>query len=97
MVVDFADIKSTLCKWVDTEWDHKLILWASDPLSSALEPALSKYDTLGNMALVPFNPTAENLAQHLLEVVGPNVLPRGIALIKVVLEETRKCSVEAYQ
>lgn len=43
----------------------------------------------------PFNPTAENMALSLLRVVGPTLLaPLGVRLIRVRLDETRKCSAE---
>ena len=35
---------------------------------------------------VPFNPTAENLAIHMVEVVGPEVLPEGIVLVECRIE-----------
>ena len=42
---------------------------------------------------VPFNPTAENMAQYLVEVVGPAQLAGfDCTLQRVVIEETRKCS-----
>lgn len=44
---------------------------------------------------VPFNPTAENIAAHVLNVVGPALLTDyGVTLLSVVVEETRKCSAE---
>lgn len=42
---------------------------------------------------VPFNPTAENMAQHLVEVIGPQQLAgTGVTLVSVRIEETAKCS-----
>ena len=89
IVIDFSIIKSTICQWLDDNWDHKLMLWEEDPLS--------EIDDLKNngMIVVPFNPTAENMAQFLLENVGPMVLPEDVTLQKVVVEETRKCSATA--
>jgi 6-pyruvoyltetrahydropterin/6-carboxytetrahydropterin synthase len=95
MVVDFDTVKATLCKWLDDNWDHKLILWASDPLADALQPAITKYDTIGNIELVPFNPTAEGMAQYLLDEIGPRLLPPELKLVKVIVQETQKCSAEA--
>ena len=86
MVVDFAVIKSRLCQWVEENWDHRFLLWAEDPIlaaMTAIDPTV--------MA-VPFNPTAENMALHLLNVVGPQAMAgTGVRLVGVVLEETRKC------
>lgn len=87
-VVDFSVIKSTLCQWLEENWDHKMILWIEDPLLNSL----MELDPDGVVA-VPFNPTAENMAQYLVSVIGPNFLPEGLVLVKCVIEETRKCSV----
>lgn len=87
MVVDFAIIKSTLCKWLDDNYDHRMILWKNDPLAKEiirLDPSV---------VIVPYNPTAENIAHHLLTVVAPAVLHgTHITVTKIVLEETGKCS-----
>ena len=91
IVIDFSIMKSTLCQWLDENWDHKLILWEKDPLKASIGTVL----TSAGATWVPFNPTAENMAQFLLEKVGPTVLPKDVALQKVVVEETRKCSATA--
>lgn len=42
---------------------------------------------------VPFNPTAENMAEYLLHIIGPQQLEgTGAILVAVRVEETRKCS-----
>lgn len=87
-VVDFSVIKSTLCQWLEDEWDHKMILWDEDPMVNDLR----KLDPQG-IVVVPFNPTAENLAMYLVAVVAPSLLPKDIKLVKCTIEETRKCSV----
>lgn len=89
-VVDFSVIKSTLCQWVENVWDHKFLVWDNDPRADALV----EIDPQGTV-LVEFNPTAENLAAFLLNTVGPRLLAgTGVTLVRVVLEETRKCGVE---
>ena len=90
-VLDFGAIKSCLCAWLEREWDHKMLLWGQDPYVQD-DGALCGD---ASVVLVPFNPTAENMAQYLLTVVGPRVLPPGIRLTKVIIEETRKCSATA--
>jgi 6-pyruvoyltetrahydropterin/6-carboxytetrahydropterin synthase len=86
-VLDFSVIKSRLCIWLEDNWDHKFILWEQDPAVSTLQ-------TLDPTVItVPFNPTAENLGQFLLDVVGPAQLAgTGCELLVVDIEETRKCS-----
>lgn len=86
-VVDFSVIKGILCSWLDDSWDHRFLVWADDPIAKAL-PSLDK-----TVVTVPFNPTAENMAKHLVEKVGPFFLAGlGIVLDSVTIEETRKCS-----
>lgn len=88
-VLDFSAIKDGLCRWVEETWDHRMLLWNKDPyvLGSLIADA--------SVVVVPFNPTAENMADYLLREVGPQVLPPGIILTRVIIEETRKCSATA--
>lgn len=44
-----------------------------------------------SVVITAFNPTAENMAEHLLSVIGPKVLlDTGARLTKVQLQETAK-------
>ncbi len=86
-VIDFNDIKSRLCMWLEDEWDHKTLIWENDPWAKVL-PSIDP-----TIVIVPFNPTAENIARYLVEVVGPQQLQgTGIKLVHCDVEETRKCS-----
>lgn len=86
-VLDFSVIKERLCVWLEANWDHKFILWESDPAVVTMQSLDATVVT------VPFNPTAENLGQFLLDVVGPAQLEgTGCVLTQVIIEETRKCS-----
>lgn len=87
-VVDFSVIKTTLCQWLEDNWDHKMIIWEHDPMLYAL----TQIDGEG-IVVVPFNPTAENLAEFIVTEVSPKLLPEPLILVKCVIEETRKCSV----
>ena len=87
-VLDFSVIKETLANWLEENWDHKMLIWEKDPylkeLQSIDETVLS----------VPFNPTAENIAEYIVETIAPRELARtGAQLVKLKIEETRKCSV----
>lgn len=86
-VLDFSVIKSQLCMWLEDNWDHKCLIWEHDPwgvVLQVLDPTV---------VLVPFNPTAENMAQYLAEVVGIEQLSgTGCYLQTVRIDETRKCS-----
>ena len=90
MVLDFGEIKTKLCEWLEENWDHKFLLWAEDPMLDTLRAV----DPEG-VHVVGFNPTAENLAEYLRTVVGPLVLEHG-ELIEVIVEETRKCKAASH-
>jgi 6-pyruvoyltetrahydropterin/6-carboxytetrahydropterin synthase len=100
-VIDFGIIKEKLCMWVENNWDHKFLAWVEDPMLKSLYEICS----LGKMEFadafmfqesvifVPFNPTAENMAEHLVKVIGPQQLEgTGVTLVSVRIEETAKCS-----
>lgn len=104
-VMDFSVIKDRLCMWLEDNWDHKFLAYEEDRLMKAVysQVALGPYNspkqasddrTLEeSIVFVPFNPTAENMAQYLVEVIGPLQLhATDVTLVKVVIEETRKCS-----
>ena len=97
-VIDFSDVKSRLCMWVEDNWDHKFLAWDEDPvmlaIANGMEGAFDFVRVLHNSVVwVPFNPTAENMAQHLVEVIGPlQLADTGIRLVSCRVDETRKCS-----
>lgn len=87
-VIDFGVVKQLLCDWLEQHWDHRMMLWEQDPLLPSLEDIVPE-----DLILVPFNPTAELMAQYLVEVVGPQQLEgTGVQLVSVRIDETRKCS-----
>lgn len=87
-VMDFSVIKARLCMWLEDRWDHKFLVWEKDPSAVALK----QLDMIG-VVLTSFNPTAENMAMYLVNVVGPSALAdTGCRLTEVRVEETRKCS-----
>lgn len=102
-VIDFGVIKEKLCMWVENNWDHKFLAWEEDKMmTSMLASCVQSADTMtdcdygmlyDSIVFVPFNPTAENMAQHLVEVIGPQQLKgTGVELVQVRIEETAKCS-----
>ena len=66
MVVDYAELKK-IGKAVEREWDHRLLLWECDPIVPQVHNLLQKFETVGSVKAVPFNPTAENIALYLLD------------------------------
>ena len=86
-VLDFSAIKMRLCEWLEANWDHRFLIYTDDPTSSVLVEHFSD-----DIVLTPFNPTAENMARHLVETVAPVQLRgTGCRLTCCVVEETRKC------
>ena len=90
-IIDFSHIKKRMLGWLDEHWDHAFILFEKDETTLAAvrvaEP--TKYFVL------PWNPTAENMARYLLEVVAPSVLgDLGVVARKVCVWETEEsCAV----
>lgn len=85
-VIDFSVIKEKLCMWIEANWDHRFLIWQEDPHAQRL------LDIDPLVVLVPFNPTAENMAIYLVERIGPIQLKdTGVTLVEVTIEETAKC------
>lgn len=109
-VIDFSVVKSTLCEWLELNWDHRFLHWEEDelirgikilvdhdtthhsPQTIAQKDALHLFDSFVEL---PFNPTAENLAAYMVNVIGPKLLDEhGVELVSCRIEETSKCHVE---
>lgn len=87
-VVDFSVIKFTLCEWLEENFDHKFLIWDQDPLLPSLQEINRE-----SLVIVPFNPTAENIARYLVEEIGPVQLKDfAVKLLSCKVEETVKCS-----
>lgn len=105
-VIDFSVVKSTLCEWLENNWDHKFLYWSRDELINGLRDLSSDLREgyivdkdhahfIDSLVQLPFNPTAENLAQYMVEVIGPRLLDEyGVELVECRIEETSKCHVE---
>jgi 6-pyruvoyltetrahydropterin/6-carboxytetrahydropterin synthase len=88
-VIDFSVLKEKVGGWIDFHLDHGFILWVDD-----LEARGQMLKT--KLYLMPYNPTAENLARHLLLEVCPLVLQgTGVTVTRVVIHETENCKAEA--
>lgn len=87
-VMDFSVIKSKLCEWLEENWDHKFLMFEHDELT----PSIAKL-VPDDIVITKFNPTAENMAKYLCEVVAVEQLAgTGCILRKCTIDETRKCS-----
>jgi len=84
-VVDFSLIKQRMLGWLDDNWDHAFLVFEED--ANALHAVSLVRPT--KYFVMPYNPTAENMARYLLEVVAPGVLgDLGIVARRVTVWET---------
>lgn len=85
-VVDFGRLKKML-----DEWDHRLILWADDPITidnhaeSPVAMTVQRKEQLG-LLRVPFIPTAENIAKHWAERLLKEV--DNLVFVTIVVNES---------
>lgn len=93
-VADFGVIKSIFGEWIDTNWDHGVILNSEDTniINFMKENDFKCYIMHGN-------PTAENMAQHLITKF--NYLINSYDSINfevthIELYETDTCKADAY-
>jgi 6-pyruvoyltetrahydropterin/6-carboxytetrahydropterin synthase len=92
-VVDFGIIKEKLGGWLNANWDHTTILWEKD---AALAGAITDV-TEQRVFLLPYNPTAENMARYLHETVCPSLFAAaGIRCTQIRIHETQNCYADAY-
>lgn len=95
-VVDFAVLKERIGTWIDQHLDHGFMLARDDEEAvAALAMFKASNGAKQKLFLMPYNPTAENIARYLLEVVGPLQLAgTGCRLTAVVVWETENCLAE---
>jgi 6-pyruvoyltetrahydropterin/6-carboxytetrahydropterin synthase len=91
-VIDFSELKSRLGGWIEENWDHGFILNRNDHEAIEAVTAIPGQ----KLYLLDSNPTAENLAQHLLTVVSRRQMAdAGVHVVKVVICETENSYAEA--
>ncbi len=92
MVADFGLLKTIMKEWIDINFDHNVILSRSD---KNLGEYISKC-TGQSVYYLDSNPTAENIALHLLEDVIPLLFAKSLfQILRIRLYETPNCYVEA--
>jgi len=84
-VIDFSAIKELVGTWLDDQLDHGFIAEYGDPLIPAVQADGTK------LHLVPWPPTAENLARYIAANANAKLNERGIRVVRVVLWETPNC------
>jgi 6-pyruvoyltetrahydropterin/6-carboxytetrahydropterin synthase len=92
-VVDFSELKKQLGAWLDKHWDHGFLFYEKD---DAVWSAFHAFTQPQKLCPLPFNPTAENLAEHLLNQVCPNLFKdSSITITRIRIYETENCYAEA--
>ena len=85
-VIDFSVLKDKIGFWIDRFWDHNVIVYSQDTETVKAVKALPQKK---KPFISRWNPTAENMAQYLLDEVCPQVLSgTGVKVTKIKLYET---------
>ncbi|MDR1847985.1 MAG: 6-carboxytetrahydropterin synthase [Bacteroidales bacterium] len=77
MVMDFADLKKLVQKYILDDFDHALVLQNDSPYAQLTTKIIS----------VPYQPTCENLLLDFVSRIADR-LPEGVDLVEVCLYET---------
>ena len=89
MVLDFGEVKDKINKFMDA-FDHSMVVSSKDVIAPDLIPIMDKLNM--RYIVVPYNPTAEMMACHILK----QVYELGIENIrKVIVHETATGYAEA--
>ena len=78
MVCDFSDIKRIVKTWIDSAFDHKMLLRRDDPLVKILQ------DLGEPVYLLDSNPTVERIAKLIFDKAAEHGLP----VVRVTVWET---------
>jgi 6-pyruvoyltetrahydropterin/6-carboxytetrahydropterin synthase len=89
MVIEFDSARQKIADWFAQNWDHNIILHESD---KELGEGIAKI-TKQKIFYLPFNPTAENLGEYLINVVCPALFDgSGAVCTKIHMQETPEYS-----
>lgn len=86
-IVDFSVVKQMLGGWIDETLDHAFIVNAADPLLAIIAAD-------GKHVVVPFEPTAENLAMWIFGVASSLLNDDRMHVSQLKLWETPTSSAE---
>lgn len=91
-IIDFGVIKGKLGAWLDQNWDHATVLFEQDRmLGDAIAQATGQV-----IFYLPTNPTAENMAHYLLDIVCPQLFAdTEVECSAIMLHETPNCAAYA--
>ncbi len=91
-LIDFSYLKKTFKGWIDDNWDHAFLLNEADDngIDAIKRVVPTKY------YILPYNPTAENMAKYLLDVVAPKMMQDlPVEVTRVIIWETEESFAEA--
>ncbi len=90
-VIDFGEIRQLLGAWIDENLDHNTILSIKD---KNLGDKISS-ETGQKIYYINENPTAENIAQYILNEICPKIFAqKNVKCVAIKLYETPNCYVE---
>ncbi len=81
MLMDFGELKKELFNFIDA-FDHSMVLSSEDPFTPAMVAIMEQGDM--RYMIVPYNPTAEKMAQHIFQVA----IYEGLPVKEVKVNET---------
>lgn len=95
-VLDFGDIKELFGTWLDTFWDHNVILNSRDPILSIEDKSI--FAGKDPYVLNDKNPTAEVLAEELFNQLSKILLgyKEELKITQIRLYETPNCYSDYY-
>lgn len=86
-VIDFSVVKGLVGTWIDQNWDHGFIYYERDLDMRTLFEKMS-----WKSYCMPTNPTSENLADHLINVICPELFKdHDVICTSITLWETPNC------
>ncbi len=93
MVIDFSRVKEVFGSWLDEHLDHTFIANEKDAeLIDVIRRTQKK-----PVYVVTFEPTSENLAEHLLEVANTLLAADGVVVDSLTFYETPSCKSTAHR
>ena len=87
MVVDFSDIKKLALSLIHSKLDHSFMVWEKDQEMINFFNSSEGHKPV----IVPFTPTAENVAKYIFDVLAPKIIDsygNGLHLSSVKVWET---------
>ena len=82
MLMDFGEVKDKFAHVIDG-WDHSLMLWKADPTHDRMLDISNEINA--RFISVNYNPTAENMAYHMFQMLQDEALPIKRVLVRETL------------